>query len=178
MSGPDAPYTLCADADAIAAAVERLAGAIAGVFETPPVTLVVLEGARRFADDLTAALPWKTPPVPLTARSYRGAASRGTVELDMADVPPLAGRDVLLIDDILDSGLTLRAVCERIRADGPSSLRTCVLLRKRRAEPPAMEANFVGLDIEDRFVVGYGLDLDGRCRDLPFIAYLDAAEPA
>lgn len=166
------PHTICATPEDIDAAVQSLARRVKAALDEPPVGVAVLHGARRFAEDLVAALPWEQEMAYVSADSYRGIASTGRVELKADGLPAVVGRDVLIIDDILDTGLTLRAVREHVRGAGARSVRSCVLLRKRRAEPPAVEADFVGLHIDDRFVVGYGLDLDGAFRHLPFIAYL------
>src|SRR5690606_9206722 len=82
------------------------------------------------------------------------------------------GRHVLLVDDILDSGGTLSTVVPLLREMGAETVRTCVLLRKRLPEPPRMEADYVGFEIPDAFVVGYGLDFDNLYRNLPDIVVL------
>jgi len=155
--------------------VAALAGEIAAAAGGGPLTMVaVMEGARTFARDLRRRLPMPVELREVDARSYRGAsASPGPVELTWRAPGPPAGRDVLIVDDILDTGATLAAVVEAVRAGRPASLRTCVLLRKRRpGVRRAVAPDFVGFDIPDVFVVGYGLDFDGRFRDLPDIAAL------
>jgi hypoxanthine phosphoribosyltransferase len=77
-----------------------------------------------------------------------------------------------VIDDILDTGRTLRCVTKQLAVHQPRSLRTCVLLRKPAKAPPDVRADFVGFDIEDRFVVGYGLDFNGLYRNYPHLAVL------
>jgi hypoxanthine phosphoribosyltransferase len=95
------------------------------------------------------------------------------VEFDHAALPPIHGRHVLLLDDILDSGNTLAAIIETIRLEtGPLSLKSCVLLRKIKKRDVSIEADYVGFDIEDEFVVGYGLDYQERYRNLPLIGVL------
>lgn len=84
----------------------------------------------------------------------------------------LQGLDVLVIDDILDTGKTLKRVCEILRSMGPASLKTCVLLDKQTSRSVAFEADFVGFEIPDEFVVGYGLDFAERYRQLPCIGVL------
>ena len=85
------------------------------------------------------------------------------------------GRHVLLLDDILDSGNTLASIIETIRLEaGPLSLKSCVLLRKIKKRSLSIEADYVGFDIEDEFVVGYGLDYQERYRNLPLIGVLKA----
>jgi hypoxanthine phosphoribosyltransferase len=90
----------------------------------------------------------------------------------------LAGADVVIVDDILDTGRTLQKAFAHLKAKGAKSVRTCVLLDKpsRRAVP--FEADFVGFEIPDAFVVGYGLDYDGRHRELPHIAKVNFADEA
>jgi hypoxanthine phosphoribosyltransferase len=82
------------------------------------------------------------------------------------------GRDVLLVDDILDTGKTLTRVLARIRALKPRRVRTCVLLNKAARRVEAVEADYVGFEIPDVFVVGYGLDFAERYRNLPFVGVL------
>jgi hypoxanthine phosphoribosyltransferase len=84
----------------------------------------------------------------------------------------VTGRHVLLVDDILETGGTLRLVREQLSAARPRSIRTCVLLRKPSKAPPDVPADFIGFDIEDHFVVGYGLDYNDHYRNLPDIAVL------
>jgi len=92
---------------------------------------------------------------------------------DHTALPDMDGRHVLLLDDILDSGHTLAAITETIRSEAkPLSLKNCVLLRKMKKRSREIEADYVGFDIEDEFVVGYGLDYQERYRNLPFIGVL------
>ena len=84
----------------------------------------------------------------------------------------MAGRHILLLDDILDSGTTLNAIRERLKTVSPRSIRVCVLLRKIKQPMHAIDADYAGFDIADEFVVGYGLDYMERYRNLPFIGVL------
>lgn len=141
-----------------------------------PVMLALLDGACCFAADLARAVA--IPALELRfarASSYRGTASTGTV--DLAALPAVAGRPVVLVDDILDTGLTLAAAVAALGAAGAAGITTCVLLDKpARRDPRGLaRADLVGFTIPDRFVVGYGLDLDGRWRHLPAVCTLDAA---
>jgi hypoxanthine phosphoribosyltransferase len=141
------------------------------------LTLVpVMSGAVVFTADLVRRLPVRLRVHPVSASSYPGRSVRsvGAVELRGLDALPqdLSGHDVLVVDDILDTGRTLARVLEAVRARGPRRLRSCVLLRKRRASPPLVEADLVGFEAPDEFVVGYGLDYDGWHRDLPDVAAL------
>ncbi len=138
-----------------------------------PLTLVaVMDGAFLFAADLARAI--RIPDLRLhfvRASSYRGTVSSGTVAHET--LPDLAGRDVLVVDDILDTGRTLAAVLASCA--GAARVRTCVLLDKpdRRVPGGLASADYTGFTIADRFVVGYGLDLDGRYRHLPEVCTMD-----
>ena len=137
----------------------------------------VLSGAVVFLADLVRHM---TVPVRLGfvgVSSYPGASTEPQTPRLTSDLSEdLAGRDVLLVDDILDTGRTLAALLERIRACRPASLRTCVLLRKRRPDCPGRpEVDFCGFDVPNEFVLGYGLDYDNRYRNLPDICALAAS---
>jgi hypoxanthine phosphoribosyltransferase len=81
-------------------------------------------------------------------------------------------RDILIVDDILDSGHTLAAVCEKLETAKPRSVRVCVLLIKKKQRARCVDTDYVGFEIEDEFVVGYGLDFRERYRNLPYIGVL------
>src|SRR5262249_3189282 len=111
----------------------------------------------------------------LRVKSYHGGTvSTGRVEFDHAALPEIDGRHVLLLDDILDSGHTLAAIIETIRSSAhPLSLKSCVLLRKLKERSRPLEADYVRFDIEDEFVVGYGLDYREQYRNLPLRRFGD-----
>jgi hypoxanthine phosphoribosyltransferase len=164
--------------DRIAARVGTLADEIAACYGQAELTvLVVLTGAVVFVADLVRRLPMRVRQEAVRVRSYPGRATRSQGPTFL--LPPsadLVGRDVLIVDDILDSGRTLAALGKAVSARRPASLRTCVLLQKRRADLPGRpRADFVGFEIGDEFVVGYGLDYDNRYRDLPDIRVLAGA---
>jgi hypoxanthine phosphoribosyltransferase len=110
----------------------------------------------------------------LSVSSYHGGTeSTGVVSFDQTSFPDVDGRHVLILDDILDTGQTLHAICARIKSETtPASVRICVLLRKDKTRKQEMEADYVGFDIANEFVVGYGLDYQERYRNLPFIGVL------
>lgn len=145
--------------------------------EPVEVTLVpILTGSLIFVADLMRELPLKMQIHVMSVTSYpgRSTASRGaSVEAGLTRLPEsLAGLHVLVIDDILDSGRTLRLALETIQHRQPASVRTCVLLRKQRPEAMHTPVDYVAFDIPDEFVVGYGLDFHQRFRNLPFIGTL------
>ncbi len=136
--------------------------------------LAVLNGSLIFTADLLRRIPLPLQLDCLSVASYHGGMqSSGVVTFDQLALPDIADRHVLIVDDILDTGRTLHAICGRLRAEArPSSVRICVLLRKLKVRAEAMEADYVGFDIGDEFVVGYGLDYQERYRNLPFIGVL------
>lgn len=136
-----------------------------------PLLLVLMDGAFVFAADLARAV--HRPDLELRfvrASSYRGGTvSSGSVALE--PIPDLHGRTVVLVDDILDTGRTLAATATAAHAACASQVLSCVLLDKpsRRVAGGMQHADLVGFTIPDRFVVGYGLDHDGRFRQLPYV---------
>lgn len=169
------------DEQAIAARVDELARAIAHDLPEPtPVLIGLLTGAFIFLGDLVRALGRLgiEPQVDLMSVSHYGplVASSGLVQLHKDSALDLAGRTVLLVDDILDSGRTLSMVCAHLAAKDLSWLRTCVLLDKPSRRQVAIRADYVGFEVPDAWVIGYGLDAYGQGRALPYVAILDAPE--
>ena len=156
--------------------VEELAGAISDTYGEDSNGLVivpVLAGSIIFLADLIRHLPFKMKIGLLTVSSYRGAATTPGKARLVHDVDlDIKNRHVLVVDDILDTGNTLRIVMDLLRKREPASLRMCVLLRKTAKAPKDLVADFVGFDIEDAFVVGYGLDYNDHYRNWPDIAVL------
>lgn len=161
--------------DRIGARVAELGVAITedldGVDATQIVLVAVMTGSIIFVADLMRHLPMKIRIQLVTARSYIGAATVSGGDPELGPLPEdLAGKHVLLVDDILDSGRTLTAIRKCIEELSPQSIRACVLLRKRLESAMAVPCEYVGFEIDDEFVVGYGLDHDGYFRNLPDIA--------
>jgi hypoxanthine phosphoribosyltransferase len=162
------------DRKAIQARVHAMAQQIAADYGNREFLLMpLLTGSIIFVADLVRHLPMRMRIDVLAVSSYRGksTAHQGTRVL-YPTVFDVVGKDVLVIDDILDSGQTLRTVCELLHKQGAASIRACVLLKKQLANRPAMAADYVGFEIPDEFVVGYGLDFNGYYRNLPDIAVL------
>lgn len=137
------------------------------------VIVAVLSGSTIFLADLIRLLPIKLEIGFVSVSSYPGRTTESIgAKLNALSVPQLRGRDVLIVDDILDSGNTLRLVQGRIKEEKPHAVQTAVLLRKPAKAPSDVVAEFIGFDIEDEFVVGYGLDFDGLYRNLPYIGTL------
>ena len=137
------------------------------------VIVPVLSGSIIFLADLIRCLPFKMSIGLMTLSRYRGATTSGGDTRVVQDLTmDIEGRYALIVDDILDTGNTLRTVCSELSARRPASLRTCVLLRKPDKAPKDVEADFVGFDIDDVFVVGYGLDYNDHYRNWPDIGVL------
>lgn len=159
----------------IAARVREMAAEISRTYEhdlTAGLTLVtILSGSLIFLADLIRCLPLRMKIGLITVSSYRGTKAGKANVLQQLNTD-VTGRHVLLVDDILDTGGTLRLVRDQLAPAQPKSVRSCVLLRKPSKAPPDVPADFVGFDIEDHFVVGYGLDFNDHYRNLPDIAVL------
>jgi len=162
------------DRRAIEARVEAMAQQIAGDYgEREFLLMPLLTGSIIFVADLVRHLPMRMRIDVMAVSSYRGksVANQGTKVLYPTTFD-VAERHVLIIDDILDSGTTMKTVCELVREQGAAEVKACVLLKKMLPRKPAMEADYVGFEIPDEFVVGYGLDYGGYYRNLPDIAIL------
>jgi hypoxanthine phosphoribosyltransferase len=136
------------------------------------ITIVpIMTGAMIFCADLIRNLPMPMRIGILAINSYSGSTS-GPADVVADQVPPVRGRNVLIVDDVLDTGQTLRVVRRRLEDQQPASMRVCVLLRKPTGGAGQTPVDYVGFDIPDEFVVGYGLDLDDYYRNLPEIVTL------
>ncbi len=162
-------------ATTILARADELAARITADYAGKELTVIaVLNGALMFTADLMRRIPLPLQLDCLSVASYHGGTeSSGVVTFDQLTLPDIAGRHILIIDDILDSGRTLHAIREKLRTEAaPASIRICVLLKKLKPRAQPVEAEYVGFDIGDEFVVGYGLDYAERYRNLPFIGVL------
>jgi hypoxanthine phosphoribosyltransferase len=158
----------------IAARVDELATEIARVYgDGPLVLLAVLKGAAHFASDLMRRLDLDVRLEFIRAKSYEGTDSSGTVRFNVVPEISLEGRDVLVVEDILDTGRTCAAILRKLEAQRPKSLAICTLLDKPSRRIESVEADYVGFTIEDHFVVGYGLDHDEQYRQLPGVYVLE-----
>lgn len=162
-------------ADEIANRIARLAGQIDRTYRDGELTiLAVMTGSLVFLADLVRRLRLMVRVEVASVRSYPDGATRsGGPKFRLPPAEGLAGRDVLVLDDILDSGATLRLLLDTVAAMKPASLRSCVLLRKSRPDlARRIRADFACFDIDDEFVVGYGLDFNNLYRNLPDICVL------
>jgi len=135
--------------------------------------IAVLNGSLVFMADLMRRIQLPLRLDCLSVASYHGKAqTSGEVIFKQIALPDVQDRHILILDDILDSGNTLAAIQERLETAGPRTIKVCVLLSKKKQRARAIDAHYVGFEIEDEFVVGYGLDYDERYRNLPCIGVL------
>lgn len=140
------------------------------------VVIVLLKGAAWFATDLTRAIALPLRVDFMVASSYgNGTSTSGNVKVKLDISENIAGKDVLLIDDIIDSGVTFAAISDMLRQWKPATLKTVALCDKAERRVNGLEADYVGFKIPDEFVVGYGLDYAGDYRNLPYIGVLKPA---
>lgn len=160
--------------------VARMAEEISDFYAGRPLTIIgVLTGSVVLLADLIRLLEMPLRVGVVQATSYRGATTtRGTLHINHELMPDIAGRDVLLVDDIYDTGHTLADTVRLMRQLGPSSVRTCVLLLKRGRQEIDLPVDHVGFEIPNEFVVGYGLDYQDEYRNLPFLAALEESDLA
>jgi hypoxanthine phosphoribosyltransferase len=136
--------------------------------------VTVLKGAVFFVTDLARAIPLPTQFEFMAVSSYGSSTSSSGVVRILKDLDrDINDRDVLIVEDVVDSGLTLSWLLRNLATRHPHSLRVCTLLRKPDARRASADIAYVGFDIPNEFVVGYGLDYDERYRDLPYIGTLD-----
>jgi hypoxanthine phosphoribosyltransferase len=136
--------------------------------------VTVLKGAVMFVTDLARAIPLPTQLEFMAVSSYGSSTSSSGVVRILKDLDrDINERDVLIVEDIVDSGLTLKWLLRNLATRHPRSLKVCTLLRKPDAIRVDLDIDYIGFDIPNEFVVGYGLDYAERYRDLPFIGTLD-----
>lgn len=140
-----------------------------------PLMVGVLKGAAMFLVDLIRAIDLPLAIDFMAVSSYGAATESSGVVRILKDLEtPIEGRDVVLVEDIIDSGLTIAYVLDMLRRRGPASLKVCALLVKEQAAEAGLKADYVGFTIPDKFVVGYGLDFDEKYRNLPYVGILQA----
>lgn len=154
--------------------LDELASEITEDYRGKDVTIVaILNGSFIFMADLLRRIPIHLQVDCLSVSSYHGSTSTGRVNFRKAQFADVRGRHVLILDDILDTGATLKAIREHIANEsGALSIKICVLLHKKVDRPPMVDADYVGFHIPNEFVVGYGLDYNERYRNLPFVGVL------
>ncbi|MCW2952688.1 MAG: hypoxanthine phosphoribosyltransferase [Conexibacter sp.] len=138
-----------------------------------PLLVCVLKGAVFFLSDLMRAIDLPCEVDFMAVASYGSATQSSGVVRILKDLDAVIdGRDVIIVEDIVDSGLTLQYLLRNLKARGPRSLAVCALLTKPERREVDLEPRYVGFEIPNRFAIGYGLDLDEQYRNLPYVAAL------
>ena len=171
--GPDIDHVLLTE-EQIQGKIAELAAAISRDYAGKEILLVgVLKGAVLFMSDFARALQLPTQMEFMAVSSYGSAtSSSGVVRILMDLDRDISGQHVLVLEDIIDSGLTLSWLLKNLGGRRPASLEVCALLRKPDAIKVDVAVKYVGFDIPNEFVIGYGLDYAERYRDLPYVATL------
>lgn len=155
----------------VAARVREMGAQITKDYKGKPVTVIgVLKGSFIFMADLVRSIEAPLNIDFLGVSSYVGTESSGVVKITQDLSKPIAGKHVLVVEDIVDTGLTLQYLVENLKTRNPASLKVACLLDKPSRAKVRVPVEYVGFTIDDEFVVGYGLDHDGLYRNLPYIA--------
>jgi hypoxanthine phosphoribosyltransferase len=133
------------------------------------VVVGVLKGSFIFLADLVRAIDLPVSIDFIGISSYQGTSTTGVVKITSDLTRPIEGKDVLLVEDIVDTGLSMRYLLDNLATRRPSSLKVCALLEKPSRAHVTVPIDYRGFVIGDEFVVGYGLDWDGKMRNLPFV---------
>ncbi len=155
------------------ARITEMAAAITRDYAGKPLKLVgVLKGSFVFMADLARAVDLPVKVDFIGTSSYQGTKSSGVVRITNDLSWPIAGEHVLLVEDIVDTGLTMKYLLSNLETRRPASVKVCALLQKPSRAKVEVPIAYKGFEIPDAFVVGYGLDWDGRLRNLPYIGVL------
>lgn len=160
----------------IALRIQALGQAITADFEDEDLVVIcVLKGAFIFCSDLIKRINRPLSLEFISLSSYGdGTASSGNVRLDMDITCNVEGKNVLIVEDIVDSGLTIKTLMQMLKLRNPRSVKLASLLFKPSKLKHDVKIDYLGFEIEDKFVIGYGLDYAGRYRELPYIGVLNA----
>lgn len=139
------------------------------------IVLIVLHGALVFGADLIRNLEMPTEIETVRLKSYEGTSSTGKINLITALPNSLSGKQVLIIEDIIDTGRSIHFLINEINKMGASTVKVCSLLNKPDSHEIDVQVDYIGFNISKDFVIGYGLDLNGKFRNLPYIANLTKA---
>jgi len=167
------------DEETITARVRELGLQISEAYDDgePLLVICVLKGSFLFMADLVRAIDLDVHCEFLGVASYEGRQSSGAVQITKDLTAPIEGQHCLIVEDIVDTGLTLSFLLETLRLRDPASLSVVALLDKPSRRVVPSSADYVGFEIPDAFVVGYGLDLDQRYRNLPYVAVYHPEDP-
>lgn len=155
--------------------VKELAKQIRKNYKEKTITAIcLLKGSLFFTADLTREIGGKIYLEFMQLSSYEGENTTGTIKLKKdIDFSEIKGKDVLIIEDIVDTGITLNYTLEHIKKAGANSVKVCTLLNKPSRRKIKVPIDYVGFEIENKFVLGYGMDYDQLYRNLPYIGYIE-----
>ncbi len=154
--------------------IKELAKQIYEDYHGQEITFIcILKGSIFFTVELAKRIPSDINFEFIRVSSYHGENSTGVIKMKVDLQGDIKGKDVIIIEDIVDTGRTLSYLKEYLKSKEPKSLKICSLLDKKERRVCEMEADYVGFDIPDKFVLGYGLDVDEKYRNLPYIGYYD-----
>ncbi len=137
------------------------------------ILLGILKGSIVFMVELAKKLKMKVKFDFMEVSSYEGTESTGNLKIKKALKEDIEGKDVLIIEDIIDTGRTLKELKKYLEAKNPNSVKIATLLSKPSRRVVEIEADYMGFEVEDKFVVGYGLDYNQKYRNLPYIGYIE-----
>lgn len=157
--------------------IKEIAEKISEDYKNEEIVLVcILKGASYFTMDLSRYIKNEKLILDFMKVHSYGINNRetsGKVNIDLSPSEELEGKNVIIIEDILDSGITLNCLYDYINDLKPKTLKICVLLDKKERRIKPIEADYVGFEIENKFIVGYGMDYDEKLRNLPYIGYIE-----
>jgi hypoxanthine phosphoribosyltransferase len=162
------------DADKLRARIAELGEQITRDYQGQDLTLVgIMKGSIFFMTDLARAIDLPVTLELMGVSSYHGGTeTTGEVRISFDLTKPMHGKHILVVEDIIDTGLTMKFLLENLAARHPASVKVCTLLEKPARAKTKVQIDYKGFVIEDRFVVGYGLDYGEKYRNLPFIGVM------
>lgn len=170
MNNTAAPIGVFISEDKIEARIKELAAMINRDYQGQEIVIVgVLNGSFIFCADLVRQIKVPTQIEFVSLSSYEGTESSGEVSFRLDVKQSLVGKNIIIVEDIVDTGLTVSFLLKHMKLKSPKSVKLCSLLLKRARMKVEVPVDYLGFDIEDKFVIGYGLDFDGRFRELPYI---------
>ena len=162
------------DEQTLQARIDEMAKQFMEDYKGKEITFIcILKGSIFFTVDLAKKIDGDVRVDFMRVSSYQGESSTGEIKMKLDLKDSIQGKDVIIIEDIIDTGRTLSYLKEYLKIKQPNSLKICTLLDKKERRVCEMEADYVGFEIPDKFVVGYGLDYDEKYRNLPYIGYFD-----
>lgn len=162
------------DEQTIQARIKEMAEQIKKEYDGKVLTFIcILKGSIFFTADLAKKIDGDVRIDFVRVSSYDGENSTGEIKMKLDLKDSIQGKDVIIIEDIIDTGRTLKYLKEYLKIKKPNSLKVCTLLDKKERRVCDMEADYIGFNIPDKFVIGYGMDYDEKYRNLPYIGYFD-----